>query len=397
MGNITSYVEEFRNIDFEKKAFDEVDSLVLSQVSYYNFCCGAFAQKDFSSSLTEVLHTDYERIIDATTTIKEDDTAFLEALKMEGRHGNLRASNYIERLDVEAEKQFSAITFELKEKEYYIAFRGTDNSVTGWEEDFAMSYEEFIPAQKDALEYAMHIMDKFEGYFYIGGHSKGGNLSVYTAIHLPLRYRRRLLGVFDHDGPGFVEAVYVGEAYWNVRSLIRKTVPKSSVIGMMWQADDNYKVVLSDAKLLAQHDPFTWIVEDGKFAEAPEIDAFARYTKVALESWLDTFSRVERRQLVNIVFDTIYGAGIDSFSEITEDTLPSVLRLIAEIADTSEEERKIVLAAVRQFFMVSKKEIPAVVRAERGAKLEKQSQKIKTRLEDAKTDIRRQIEEKTKK
>lgn len=182
-----------------------------------------------------------------------------------------------------------------------------------------------------------------------------------------------------------------------MRSLIRKTVPKSSVIGMMWQADDNYKVVLSDAKLLAQHDPFTWIVEDGKFAEASEIDAFARYTKVALESWLDTFSRAERRQLVNIVFDTIYGAGIDSFSEITEDTLPSVLRLIAEIADTPEAERKIVLAAVRQFFTVSKKEIPAVVRAERGAKLEEQSQKIKTRLEDAKTDIRRQIEEKTKK
>lgn len=104
MGNITSYVEAFRNIDFKQKAFDEVDSLVLSQVSYYNFCCGAFAQKDFSSSLAEVLHTDYERITDATTVIKEDDTAFLEALKMEGRHGSLRASNYIERLDLEARR-----------------------------------------------------------------------------------------------------------------------------------------------------------------------------------------------------------------------------------------------------------------------------------------------------
>lgn len=387
MGNITTYVDEFRNVTFQDKAFDDVDSLVLSQLSYYNFCCGAFAQKEFSKTVAEVMNDNYERIIDATTTIQDDDLAFLEALKCEGRHGSLRASNYIERLDEEAEKQFSATTFELEKNEYYIVFRGTDNNVTGWKEDMAMCYEEFVPAQKDALEYAITVMDRFEGNFYLGGHSKGGNLSVYTAIHLPLKYRRRLLGVFDHDGPGFVEAVYVGEDYWKVRPLIHKTVPKSSVIGMMWQADDNYKVVLSDEKLLAQHDPFTWIVRDGKFAKSTEIDAFARYTKLVLESWVDTFSRTERRRLVDIVFDVIYGAGIDSFAELTEDALPNILRLLAEIAEVDPSERDIVFSAIRQLLLVSKKEIPAVVKAERDAKIEEQSQKIKTRLLAVKEEL----------
>lgn len=387
MGNITSYVDEFRNTSFREKKFDEVDSLLFSQLSYYNFCCGAFAGEHFSKTIAEVLHENYEQIIDATTTIKEDDIAFLEALKEEGRHGSLRASNYVARLDEEAEKQFSAMVIELQEKEYYIVFRGTDNNVTGWKEDMAMCYEEFVPAQKDALEYAIHIMDKLEGNFYIGGHSKGGNLAVYTAIHLPYKYRRRLLGVFDHDGPGFVEAVYVGEAYWKVRPLIYKTIPKSSVVGLMWQADENYKVVLSDEKLLAQHDPFTWIVIDGEFAVTRDVDAFAKYTKAALESWLDTYSRAERAELVDIVFDTIYGAGIDSFDALTEDTLPNVLRLIAEIADTTPEDRAIVFEAAKQLLQVYKKEIPVVMKAERDAVIEERAQKIKQRLALAKEEM----------
>lgn len=387
MGNITSYIEEYRKIGFQQKPFDEVDSLVFSQLSYYNFCCGDFAAKEFSSTISEVMNKDYERVCDATTRIKQDDIAFLNALKIEGRHGSLRISNYVARLDVEVEKQFSAMTIEVGAGEYYIAFRGTDNNVTGWKEDLAMCYEEFIPAQKDALEYAMQVMDQLEGEFYLGGHSKGGNLAVYTAIHLPYKYRRRLLGIFDHDGPGFVEAVYVGEDYWKIRPLIRKTVPKSSVVGLMWQADDNYKVILSDEKLLAQHDPFTWMVIDGAFAETREVDVFAKYTKVALESWLDTYSRAERAELVDIVFDTIYGAGINSFADLAEDTLPNVLRLIAEAADITKEDREVVFAAVKQLLHSYQKEIPIVMKAETDAKIEEHAQRIKSRLLTVKEEV----------
>lgn len=393
MGNITSYVEEFRKVNFAKKPFDEVDSLVLSQVSYYNYADGAFAQKDFSISLAELLKTDSEKIKQATTTIKDDDVALLEALKMRGRHGDLRASNYIEILDEKAEKQFSAITFELRKYEYYIVFRGTDNSVTGWKEDMAMSYEEVIPAQKEALQYAMSVMDRFEGRFYLGGHSKGGNLSVYTAIHLPLEYRKRLCGVFDHDGPGFVEAVYVGEDYWKVRSLIRKTVPKSSVIGMMWQADDNYKVVQSDEKLLVQHDPFTWVINNGKFVELPEVDAFSKYTKIILERWVDLLSNQERRQLVDTIFDVIYEAGIESFDELTEETLPKVLKLIEEVSEVAPEERSLVLSAVRQLFLISTEELPAAAKEQRDATVEKYLQMLKEKSEAERSEYLKRVVE----
>lgn len=387
MGNITDYVNEFRSINFKEKPFSDVDSLVLSQISYYNFAESAFAQKEFSISLAELLQSDFGPIVNATTTMHEDDALFGEALSESGRHGSLRGSNYIEVMDEQAEKQFSAITFEIQSGEYVIVFRGTDNSVTGWKEDMAMSYEESIPAQKDALAYAMNIMDHFEGNFYLSGHSKGGNLSVYTGIRLPWKYRKRLLGIYDHDGPGFVDSVYVGEAYWKVRPLIRKSVPRSSVIGTMWQADDNYKVVLSDAKLLIQHDPFTWIIHEGKFAEAKEVDAFSRYTKVALERWVDTLSREERKQIVGTVFDVIYRAGIGSFEELTEDTLPNVLRLLAEVAEMEAGERSQVLGAVRQLFLVSRKEIPMTVKAEGAAKVEEQTEKVKAKLLTVKEEL----------
>lgn len=392
VGNIIDYVNEFRTISLKEKPFDEVDSLVLSQVSYYNFSCGEFTGNSFKRTLAELLEKDSKPLLESTTIVREDDVNFIEALAEAGRHGSLRVSHYVEIMDVEVEKQFAAMTFEVAEGEYAIVFRGTDISVTGWKEDLAMCYEEFIPAQKEALEYTKKVMDDVEGNFYLCGHSKGGNLSVYTAIHLPLKYRKRLLAVYDHDGPGFVDSVYVGEDYWKIRSLIKKTVPKSSVIGLMWQADDNYKVVLSDEKLLAQHDPFTWIVEGGRFKETETVDTFSKYTKTSLESWVDTLSRAERKQLVNTVFDVIYGAGIDSFDDLVEDTLPNVLRLIAEVAEMDKNERENVLNAVKQLLLVYQKEIPLTVKAERDAKLEEQVHKLKLKIQKLKKDAKKNLE-----
>ena len=82
----------------------------------------------------------------------------------------------------DAQTQFAAVSFLLPDKSVFVAFRGTDTSLVGWKEDFNMSYLEAVPAQVRAAEYTAEIARVCRWHkLRIGGHSKGGNLSVYAA------------------------------------------------------------------------------------------------------------------------------------------------------------------------------------------------------------------------
>lgn len=362
--NILTYVETYRDTDFSQMPFQVIDGLILSQVSYYNYRKSPFVRTDFSIPLALFYQNcNPEKILNHTITT-DGDRVLIEALKPGGRHGNLRASNYVDVIDDAHGIQFSAITFELGNEEYYIAFRGTDNTVTGWKEDLNLSYLDVVPAQKAALQYAMHICGEFAGNFYIGGHSKGGNLAVYAAMNLPEPYKNRILEVHDFDGPGFMKEVYQAREYQEIRPLIRKYVPQSSIVGMMWERDDNYVVVHSDEKGLMQHDPFSWTIRGTAFVFEEEVDASSRYMKRTLERWVEELSSEEREQFIELIFDVIFDSGINQFYELTEELLQKIQLMAEGIKDMTEEERKLVRSAVKQLLLISVKEIPQRIKEE---------------------------------
>ena len=362
MENMLTYVETYRDTDFTQMPFTVIDGLILSQISYYNYRKSPFVRTDFSMPLALFYQNCIpEKILNHTITMDED-RVLIGALKLGGRIGNLRASNYADVIDDIHGIQFSAITFELGNDEYYIAFRGTDNTVTGWKEDLNLSYLDAVPAQKAALRYAMNIFGEFGGNFYIGGHSKGGNLAVYAAMNLPEPYRNRLLEVHDFDGPGFMEEVYQTKEYQEIRPLIRKYVPQSSIVGMMWERDDNYMVVHSEEKGMMQHDPFSWCIQENAFVLEEEVDHSSRYIKRTLERWLEEFSFEEREQLIDVIFDVIFDSGINQFYELSEELFQKIHLMIEGIKDMTEEDRKLVRSAVKQLFLISLKEIPQIVK-----------------------------------
>ncbi len=362
MGNMLTYVEQYRDMDFSQMPFGEVDSLVLSQISYYNYSKSPFVRKEFSIPVSVYLQNSVtEKLLNHTLTTKEDKV-LIEVLKPGGRHGNLRASNYVDIVDEKNATQFSAILFELGNEEYYIAFRGTDNTVTGWKEDMNISYLEEIPAQKAALSYAIEMFGEFSGNFYIGGHSKGGNLAVYAAMNLPEPYKARLLDVYNFDGPGFREDIYESKEYRSIRSSIRKYIPESSMIGVVWEKDDNYTVVQSEARGVMQHDPFNWKVDENRFLTLEECDGFSRYWKRILEQWIEEFSFEERAKLIDTIFEIIFETGISQFYQLEEETFQKIRLMIEGMSNLNEKERRFVRSAIWQFFLISVKEIPQAVR-----------------------------------
>lgn len=366
MKNMVTYVGKYRDMDFEQMPFCAIDSLILSQISYYNYSKSPFVRTEFGMPLaTYFQNCDVEKILNHTITV-EGDRVLIETLKLGGRHGNLRASNYIDVIDDKHEIQFSAITFELGNDEYYIAFRGTDNTVTGWKEDLNLSYLDAVPAQKAALQYAMNMFGEFAGNFYIGGHSKGGNLAVYAAMNLPEPYKNRLLEVYDFDGPGFMEEVYQTKEYQEIRPMIRKYVPQSSIVGMMWERDDNYIVVHSEERGMMQHDPFSWAICEKEFVLEDEVDVSSRYMKRTLERWLEEFSFEEREQLIDVVFDVIFDSGINQFYELSEELLQKIHLMMEGIKDMTDGDRKLLRSAVKQLLLISVREIPQFVKEQLG-------------------------------
>lgn len=356
MGDILTYVDASRNRSFGELPFSEVDSLILSQVSYCDFSDSPFGAERFTASLADWFREEGSRRTLRGMMTADHIHVLMNMLSYGGRHGDLKAGNYVSIMDLAHTKQFSAITFEIEPGVYYIAFRGTDNSVVGWKEDMALYYLPEIPAQKAAREYAMEVMSRLPGKFYLGGHSKGGNLAIYTATHLSPELQERLITVYDHDGPGFPEAFYRKEGYQAISSKIHKTLPRSSVIGLLLEDGAGYHVVDSSAEGLMQHDAFTWQLDGDRFSYLPEVDDFALHVDQALTQWTEEMDLETRKKLVDLIFDIIFSTGIEVFAQMQDDTVQHVKTMMAGLKKLAPDEKKLVLEAVKSFLAISAEE-----------------------------------------
>lgn len=356
MGDILTYVDGIRERSFRDLPFSEVDSLVLSQISYCDFVGSPFSADEFTVSLAEWFQKKGSRRTLKGMMTADHIQTLMNILSFGGRHGDLKAGSYISIMDLAHTKQFSAITFQIDPEVYYIAFRGTDNSVVGWKEDMALYYLPEIPAQRAAREYALAVMERIPGKFYLGGHSKGGNLAVYTASHLPTEFQERLITVYDHDGPGFPQEFYQKQGYKAIASKIHKTLPRSSVIGLLLEDGAGYHVVDSSAEGLLQHDAFTWQMDGEHFCYLPEVDSFALHVDLALTQWTEGMDIETRKKLVDLIFDMIFSTGIQVFAEMKDDTVQHMKTILDGLMKLTPDDRKLMQEAIKSFLTISAEE-----------------------------------------
>ncbi len=374
MENILTYAQEYREKDYKEEPFCIIDSLILCQLSYYAYEDVAFKKIFFNKRIGEYFREQEKNnktIFVNSMLTAADDKKMIPILAEGGRHGDLRACGYVEEFCAETEKQFAAITFELEKGLYYIAFRGTDASVVGWKEDFALSFHEEIPAQRAALRYVEEMMLRYPGHFYIGGHSKGGNLAVYAAMNLLETLQMRIKQVYSFDGPGFLREVYEKSRYKNINTIVSKIIPKSSVIGMILEEYADYKVVCSSAELHIQHNPYTWQVNGKEFVYLDSEDTFSRLVKRSLDGWLEQLNFNQRKQIINTIFGVLYDIGITSFYELTEQPREKLKMLLRCISNVDPEEKRFVIIAVKRFLGIVSEELRYTAKEETALQFEK--------------------------
>lgn len=341
--NLVGYVEtETRT--FDELPLSEVDSLVLCQMSYMDWSkCVAV-----ESPIGELGDWYVTERLCGKMRAKPNNVRLALAARASVRYGAVKVCNFVNLIDGAREMQFSAVCFRLPTQELYIAFRGTDGSVAGWKEDFNMMYADAVPSQIMAAEYLEAFGWQSERIF-VGGHSKGGNLAIYAAAHCNPAIRRRIAGVFSHDGPGFRQSMRGMQGYDEIVDKVFKTVPQGSIVGLLMEDEDPSVIVQSEGKGFAQHDPYLWKIRDGKFVAAAALNDGSLTIKRAIKGWLGNMSDLDRENFVNALFLVLKESGASSLREFTKMWVTDFPRVRAAMSSFDAPTRARVTGALGLF------------------------------------------------
>ena len=352
MGTILDYLREYGDYSLEEKPFSDVDSLVISQLAYLKFdgIVPGPKEKRPPVSLQEIAaHADYDHLY-ADERYRRDNTALFMGALNGRRFGNLHLWNYVNLIEPERESQFSAVVCGFSGGLTYVVFRGTDENMVGWKEDLNLAFSEPVPGQLRSVPYLEQAARTIEGGFFVGGHSKGGNLAVYAAMYCEPAVRERIERIYDHDGPGFRPEVRQQGAWQEIEGRIHKTVPRSSMVGMLLYADIAYRVVESKTIGLAQHNPYTWLVKNGDFRMADEIRPGRRFVDQTLNEWILSLDQEQMHIFVDTLYGVVQASETDNLIDFTAHWVQNVQKIGRAISEVDEETAKVVMQIMRALF-----------------------------------------------
>ena len=347
---------------FDGRGFCTVDSLVLSWLAYTRLPADdpalAPARGWEGVRLADLYRAEYFATYYAGMWGEEPGLDLLAAVAASPRFRDVRVVGYADITDPRAEKQFAAMTFRLTEDLSYVAFRGTDASLVGWKEDFNLAYRCPVPSQTEAARYLGAVAARVDGDLLVGGHSKGGNLAVYAAARAPGGVGDRVRRIFSHDGPGFLAEFLATEDYRRVGPRVDKTIPQSSVVGMLLEQQESYRVVRSSRAMIWQHDPFSWVVEDCDLVSLDGLAPDARYLNRTISAWLSGLTAEQRGRFIDTLYSVIDLGDVSTTHELRADWRRSIHVRARAFAGLDAETRSFVTQTLTALVSLGVRVVP---------------------------------------
>ena len=175
MGNIIDYVKWRGDIEISYDGFNEIDNVILSRLSYFDFSKCFEKSKYDKEILLDETYRRYSKLSPQEKNILwRDDEELFPLMAISKRYRDLKLTRFVNSIDNKEQKQFSAITIILPDNSLFISYRGTDNTIIGWKEDFNLSFQNDVPAQIESIEYLEEVAKAYpNSNIRMGGHSKG--------------------------------------------------------------------------------------------------------------------------------------------------------------------------------------------------------------------------------
>ena len=346
MDNMLMYAtKETRS--FNEFPLNEIDSMIFAQLAYCNF--------DILPNITSLKQLSSDKEIDDLTRGslgRKNTTKLIKIMSKNSRFQNLSWYQVVSKIDAKSQMQFNAVTFKVTDSEYYLAYRGTTATTIGWKENFNMSFKDWVPAHYFARSYYRRVRKLFPGKFYMGGHSKGGNLAFAVALGLKQSDLVDIIRIDCFDGPGFHNQDRLKNRFSKLKGKIHKYIPQGSLIGIL-QDDligekDYCTIVAAHGINLLQHDMFTWKVRKDKFITLEQLDSTSEISWKAIDEWLKNTSDVEKRDFIEMLYLTVSDTNQIYFRNLL--TPKTTYKLATRLIKNSSTKKEVWEPIIRKLF-----------------------------------------------
>lgn len=353
MPNVCDYVKWRGDLDLEQSEFNEIDGLILSRFSYFPF--DKIIKENEIITIKELSERFKKQDISKLPILWKDDVDLFPLMGQSKRFGEMFATHYINKIEIEQEKQFSAITVLLPDDTIYVSYRGTDNTIVGWKEDFNMSFKSHIASQISAKKYLELIAKEYpDKKIRIGGHSKGGNIAVYAATFVDDSIKDRIINVYNNDGPGFCEDVIETAEYQEIIKKVHTYIPQSSVIGRLMNHREKYTVVESVQKGIMQHDLYSWQIVGKEFVTLKEVTNESEFVDKTIKNWLENVEPKKREQVIDVVFDILNTTDVQTMKELKTNWFTSAKTILTSYKNIDKETKDLVWQTLDELFKSAK-------------------------------------------
>lgn len=356
MANMMDYLEWRGDIPLDCQGVNEVDNMIFSMLVYVDLLHIVPSDPNAEGVTLRDAAKEYFFTYDHTQKHPLGLIIPVEVIEMFRRmadlprYANLTLTGYVNKICERRGMQFSALTIRLPDGSAYVIFRGTDDTLVGWKEDFKLMYLEEVPAQRQAVQYLNSIQVSDGGRLYVSGHSKGGNLAVWAATHADYEVRDKIERVYSNDGPGFPPRMLQSEEYLALRSRFVFLVPQASLVGLLLFNDGGHEVLKSNGKGVFQHNPYTWQVLGGRFTRVRSLDEKALRKETTMRDLIKGMSQDEKRMMVEMFSEILEASGAKTLTELSEGKIKRAFSMLKTFSNMKKEQKDAALYLVGKAF-----------------------------------------------
>lgn len=363
MSSILDYIAWRGDLSLEAAPFNEIDALIFCEFAYLKLK-GIVPEEVSSDGIS--LETAATLFFEAPDVESRSDMGILFGTEVVNlfklmattvRYKNLKLCGFVEHMDDFHEKQFAALTILLEDGSSFVVFRGTDDTLVGWKEDFNMCFMTPVPSQQEALDYLVQASSRLSGKIRVGGHSKGGNLAVYSATFCGKKIQKRICDVYNFDGPGFELNINTAPEFQGISHCVQRFVPEQSIVGLLLEQSGDYHVVKSQEVGLMQHNLLSWQLDGPHFQEVEQVADSSVIIDRSVKIWLQSHSSAEREQFVEAIYEMLTSSQATTLSDLAENWKTNPAKVLSALLAVEPQTRKTVIHAMHQLFRTTRQEI----------------------------------------
>ncbi|MGN1054999.1 MAG: Mbeg1-like protein [Erysipelotrichaceae bacterium] len=342
MNNVIDYIKWRGDISFKNDPFNEIDALIIARFAYMDL------EGIGDNHITvKDAYDKYHETQNTRKIVIEEDRELFRVMSESVRFRDIELDDYFSIVDEADTRQISAVTLYIRDIDISIvAFRGTDNTLIGWKEDFMLTFEDSISSHQTAAEYLDKILNHVTSDIIITGHSKGGHLAIVSGI-LSKGDKNRIRHIYAFDAPGLPKTLFEHPEYNRIIDSITSYIPQTSIVGKMLSHKENTRIISSTAMGPYQHDIYSWEILGKSFIYLKETTIPSEIIDSTFNDYLNSLSYDDRKTVIESMFDILEASGSLTIKELSNDFFGNMKRMIDKGKSLSPESREVLMKAVK--------------------------------------------------